>query len=119
MRLGKLHMDVQKNWSAKGRDVHYVVSGSAIRPHRIKIDEEEGNIIMTHELGLLMVRCIVLMPIKRALMSHISPDFQLARDTPLGLRELDFLTLFPRLRTFLSSKQVNTLIANMIVGSLS
>jgi len=55
-----LHVDVQKNWSVKGHTVHYDVWGSAVRPHRIKIDEEEGSIIMTHELGMFMVSCIML-----------------------------------------------------------
>jgi hypothetical protein len=92
-RLGKLHVDTQRNWSAKGHPVHYVVWGSVLRPHRIKIDEEEGNIIMTHETDRFMVCYTTLIPIKLVLMPCISPDFQLTRNTALGLRELDFLTL--------------------------
>ena len=62
MRLGKLHVEIQRNWSAEGRAVHYVVWSSAVRPHRIKIDEEEGTIIMTHELGMFMVSRITPTP---------------------------------------------------------
>ena len=63
MRLGKLHVEIQRNWSAQGHAVHYVIWSSVVRPHRIKVDEEEGSIIMTHELGMLMVSCIPSTPI--------------------------------------------------------
>jgi hypothetical protein len=122
MHLGKLHMDTQRNWSAKGHTVHYVVCGSGIRPHRIKIDEEEGIAIVTHELDMLLVSCTTLHANTTLYrLFHTSPDFQLARNSPLDLRELHFPTLlFPRLKIKLFfSERPHTLIANMIVDSLS
>ncbi len=72
MRLGKLHVDIERNWSAKGRAVHYVVCGRSGVPHRIKIDEEEGIIIVTHELDVLLVSCTMLTPIQLISTPHIS-----------------------------------------------
>ena len=64
-------MDTQRNWLAKGHAVHYIVDGSSFRPHRIKVDEEEGIMIVTHELGLLSVSCNTLKPIQIILTPHI------------------------------------------------
>ena len=72
MPLGKLHVDIERNWSAKGHAVHYVVCGSGVSPHRIKIDEEEGVIIVTHELGVLLVSSTMLTPIQLISIPHIS-----------------------------------------------
>lgn len=72
MPLGKLHVDIERNWSAKGHAVHYVVYGSDVSPHRIKIDEEEGVILVTHELGVLLVSCTTLTPIQLISTPHIS-----------------------------------------------
>jgi len=96
MRLGKLHVVTQRNWSAKGHTAHYEVCGSSIRPHRIKIDEEEGIIIITHELGMLLVSCSTPTPIQLISTLLISPDYQPAWNNPLDLCELDFPTLFLR-----------------------
>ena len=85
-------MDTQRNWSAKGHAVHYVVCASGVRPHRIKIDEEEGIIIVTHELSMLLVSRTTLTLMQLISTPHISPDFQLARNSPLDLCELDFQT---------------------------
>lgn len=82
MGLGKLHVEIQKNWSAEGRSAHYVVWSSAVRPHRIKIDEEEGSIIMTHELGMFMVSHITL-PLRNVLQSLVFLQTSNLLGTPL------------------------------------